>query len=150
MYNTIPDFIKGQNRKHKYNGKIKCIALSADIVGFTKMTERLMKYGKEGAEIVSSILNTLFDPVIVNLYRNKGYIAHYTGDGFIAIFPEMYKINACFHAEKIQNIFKSNLIHNTKLGRFKLSIKVGLSLRKSRNFTKNKNIFIESRRLCKR
>jgi class 3 adenylate cyclase/tetratricopeptide (TPR) repeat protein len=127
MYNTIPDFIKDQNRNHKYNGKIKCIALSADIVGFTKMTERLMKYGKEGAETVSSILNTLFDPIILNLYKNKGYIAHYTGDGFIGIFPETYKINACFHAEKIQSIFKSNLIHNTKLGKLKLNIKVGLS-----------------------
>ncbi len=127
MYNTVPDFIKDQNRKHKYNGKIRCITLSADIVGFTKMTERLMKYGKEGAEIVSSIINTLFDPIIIDLYKNKGYISHYTGDGFIAIFPEIYKINACFHAEKIQNIFKSNLIHNTKFGKFKLSIKVGLS-----------------------
>ena len=102
-----------------------------DISGFTPMTEKLMDYGKEGAEILNFILNNIFEPVIDVVYAREGFIATFSGDGFTALFPvnqdKSDMLRAVHAAKHIIKIFKQQSSQKTKAGKFEISVKIGLS-----------------------
>ena len=58
-----------------------------DLSGFTRLTEKLMEEGAEGAEALSYILNHIFQPTVARVYENGGFIPYFAGDSFNAIFP---------------------------------------------------------------
>ncbi len=58
-----------------------------DLSGFTRLTEKLMSEGSEGAEELSRILNHIFQPTVTLVYRQGGFIPYFAGDSFTAIFP---------------------------------------------------------------
>ena len=102
-----------------------------DISGFTPMTERLMNFGKEGAEILNSILNRIFQPVIDAVYQRDGYISTFSGDALTSLFP-IDKENkdftrALYAAVQIIEIFKQLSFHKTKAGDFNFFVKIGMS-----------------------
>ncbi len=51
------------------------------------MTEQLQKSGPHGSELLSEILNLLFEPIIDKIHISGGFIASFAGDAFTAIFP---------------------------------------------------------------
>lgn len=87
MRHLIPHFIYEQYKQQSYQGQFYALTMFMDISGFTVMTEALMKYGKDGAEVLSGILNDVFQPVINTVYYCGGFISGFAGDAFIAIFP---------------------------------------------------------------
>ncbi len=130
MQNLIPYFIYKQYRENNFEGEFSAIAMFMDISGFTPMTENLMKEGKEGAEVLSVILNNFFEPIVNIIYKKGGFISGFAGDAFTAIFPYKkndYLFNYCFSALSIQEIFKKNKIQKTHFGNFEVSAKIGLS-----------------------
>ncbi len=58
-----------------------------DLSGFTRLTEKLMQQGAEGAEDLSYILNHIFQPTVTLVYEQGGFIPYFAGDSFTAIFP---------------------------------------------------------------
>ncbi len=58
-----------------------------DLSGFTRLTEKLMQKGPEGAEELSYILNHIFQPTVKLVYGQGGFIPYFAGDSFTAIFP---------------------------------------------------------------
>lgn len=98
----------------------------ADVAGFTAMTEALSQYGKEGAEVLSGIINEVFTPCIKVIYDSGGFITHFQGDSFMAIFPDNIN-DGIYAAGKITQEIKAQHYKKTKLGEFEISIKVGLS-----------------------
>ena len=128
MRNLIPAFINDMNKANKYNEKFTATTMFMDISGFTLITEKLMREGKEGAEILSSILNNFFEPIIDSVYKRGGYISGFAGDAFFAIFPDPIEpIEALYSSNDIIRIFKENEIQKTRFGEFILQIKIGLS-----------------------
>ncbi len=126
MKNFYPFFIEEKFQQNIFKGKIKGTVLFADMSGFTNMTETLMKQGKVGAEILSQILNTIFEPVIESVYKNNGFISTFAGDAFIAIFPEEINSFPLKTAFEIQEILKEKGQYNFEDYVFDISMKIGL------------------------
>jgi len=129
MKRLIPSSILESFQRNKYSGEFTAATMFIDISGFTSMTQTLMKNGKEGAEILTSIINNIFTPAIDAIYDNKGFISVFAGDAFTAIFPiEITNpFTAVIAACKIQKTFKEIGLQNSKFGDFQLYVKVGLS-----------------------
>ncbi len=126
MNRFIPDFILEKVKLGKLTGKFNSSVLIIDIVGFTALTEKLITKGKEGAEILSEIINKIYDPVIRKIYELGGWVSSFAGDSFISIFPENQKVFAVLAAVWIRNYFKEKKIKVRKED-YKLNIRIGLS-----------------------
>jgi tetratricopeptide (TPR) repeat protein/class 3 adenylate cyclase len=128
MKNLIPHFIAEKFAEKVFQGQFPAAALFMDISGFTAMTQRLMEEGKEGAEILVNIINTVFEPVIAAVYQSGGFISTFAGDAFTAIFPDAEKSdNAIVCAIRINKIFQEIGRQKTRLGEFELNVKIGIS-----------------------
>ncbi len=91
MKNLIPHFIFEKHKEGLGQGDFQALTMFVDISGFTPMTEALMKGGDEGAEILSDILNRIFEPMVNTVYKRGGFISGFAGDAFTAIFSQLYK-----------------------------------------------------------
>jgi len=72
--NLIPSYILVKSKENKFKGQFKATTMFIDISGFTAMTQELMKNGKEGAEILSEIINDIYTPSIKAVYDYNGFI----------------------------------------------------------------------------
>jgi len=129
MKRLVPAFILNQQKNSVFEGQFEAASMFIDISGFTAMTQTLMKNGKEGAEILTSIINNIFTPAIDAIYNNCGFISTFAGDAFTAIFPsdEVEAAYALYAGLKIQDIFNNIGLQRSKFGDFQLSVKIGLS-----------------------
>ena len=74
---------------HKESKKVKKAIgslLFMDISGFTRLTELLSKFGKEGTEELSSILNNFFEVMIKLIKEYNGKILKFGGDALLVGF----------------------------------------------------------------
>jgi len=134
MLNLLPHFIVDRFKCNQNQGQFQAVGMFVDISGFTSMTEILMQGGEEGAEILSNILNLVFEPTVNAVYRGGGFISKYAGDAFTAFFPvtpdqtpTSLTLSTLLCAEKVQHIFQTFGFQETKFGNFKLEVKIGLS-----------------------
>jgi hypothetical protein len=107
-----------------FNGHFDALAMFIDISGFTEMTDKLMKNGKEGAEILINVINKVFTPSINTITQNGGYISTFGGDAFYAIFPPESILSGLNAATEINLIFQNIGLPKTKFGEFHLSVKI--------------------------
>jgi predicted ATPase/class 3 adenylate cyclase len=98
-----------------------------DISGFTPLTEQLMQHGNEGAEVLSIILNEIFEPMVGHVYAANGFIPHFAGDAFTGIFAEVEPLLVARCALHIQELFEEQPVRKTKFGNFPISVKLGIS-----------------------
>lgn len=131
MNNLIPNFIQEKYLKHKIKGSFRAVTTFMDISGFTNMTETLMRQGKEGAEILSTILNEIFDPIIEHVMSLGGFISNFAGDAMTIIFPTNHPSNTAKNALNsalyIHKLFKHHKFKSIENFDFGLSVKIGLS-----------------------
>ncbi|MEA3395979.1 MAG: tetratricopeptide repeat protein [Chloroflexota bacterium] len=129
--NLIPHFIHEQFERRNYGGRLPAAAMFVDISGFTQLMETLMRGGDEGAEILSAILNQIFNPTVNAIAAHEGFISMFAGDAFTAIFGESanerVSESALACAAKIQDIFREHGFHRTRFGEFTLGVKIGLA-----------------------
>ncbi len=57
-----------------------------DVSGFTKMSERLARQGKVGAEEVSDVINDTFTALLAQAYANGGGLLKFGGDALLLFF----------------------------------------------------------------
>jgi class 3 adenylate cyclase/tetratricopeptide (TPR) repeat protein len=67
--------------------RVQVVALFADVAGFTAMSEALAVVGRGGAEELTGILNSYFDPMIDLVHSYGGIIAKFAGDAMTIVFP---------------------------------------------------------------
>ena len=127
MKQLVPNFILEKYNKHQYSGSLQAFVLFIDISGFTAMTQDLMKTSKEGAEILSDIINNVFSPAIQHIYNNLGFVSTFAGDAFTAIFPHANLHSVLNAATDIKQEFVSHGEHDTKFGTYSLYVKTGIS-----------------------
>ena len=126
--NLIPRFIHDRFKEDKFSGQFKAASLFLDIAGFTPLTERLMAEGKEGAEILSGLVNGIFSPVIDAVYDHGGFITGLAGDAFTAVFPESPDGKTAAAAGlAIIDLFRKQGMVRTRLGQYELTAKIGVS-----------------------
>ena len=127
MQNFIPQFIAKKTKRNELTGSFLACTIFIDISGFTNMTQKLMSSGKEGAEILSNIINDIFTPSIKCISDHGGFVSTFAGDAFTAIFiteKAEYPLKAAY---RINKIFDKSGKVKTKHGDFDLGVKIGLS-----------------------
>lgn len=126
----IPPFILKKYERGQLSGSLRAASLFADLSGFTPLGRHLMLYKKDGAEILSAILETLFPPIIDYVQSHGGIITSFAGDAFTALFQKRVK-DAALHAVQcaffMRNHIEKHRPFRTKYGDFDVGIKVGLS-----------------------
>ena len=70
------------NRHRRIDGSM----LSADISGFTALTEKLAEHGKAGAEEITELLNFCFADLIEAAYDYGGEVIKFGGDAILVLF----------------------------------------------------------------
>lgn len=83
----LPHFIQENHRHGNSEGRLHAYTMFVDLSGFTRLTEKLMSEGSEGAEELSRTLNHIFQPTVKLVYEQGGFIPYFAGDSFTAIFP---------------------------------------------------------------
>lgn len=107
--------------------------LFADISGFTAMSERLSRSGREGAEEVTGILNSYFDAMLAILRAYGGQLIQFGGDALLGLFTEPASVvRAAQAALEMQAAMAGFAQTVTSQGTFPLQMKV--SLRRGRFF----------------
>jgi predicted ATPase/class 3 adenylate cyclase len=95
----LPHFIQEHYSAGIFHGRFHAATLFTDLSGFTRLTERLMQKGPEGAEELSVALNQIFQPLVSLVYQQGGMIPYFAGDSFTAIFP--YDPNSTWDTERV-------------------------------------------------
>ncbi|HDT11777.1 MAG TPA: adenylate/guanylate cyclase domain-containing protein, partial [bacterium] len=127
MRNLLPDLKLLEYSEDKKSGEINAAVLFVDISGFTSMTRKLMEQGKEGAEILSEMMNRLFSPLIDSVYDHGGFITNFAGDAFTAVFKNDNGLSAAAVALEMIEFFKLNPVFEYSRFSFSLSAKTGIS-----------------------
>ena len=132
--NLIPHFIHSQYQQKHVEGTFDALTMFVDVSGFTPMTQKLMKEGHEGAGILATVMNDIFNRLMETVYTWGGFISTFAGDAFTAIFPlhkeeaferTVLHIFACI--DGLQALFRRYAVQTTPYGQFVLQFKVGLS-----------------------
>lgn len=137
IHPLVPSFIVSHAAADRRRGSFQAVALFADVSGFTAMTDALMAYGQEGAEVLAGVMRSVFEPLMLAAYEWGGFIADQAGDGFTALFPagELttdgnngdYLWCALTAAWEMRLRAEANSVHPTPHGQFTISVKVGLA-----------------------
>ncbi len=133
-----PDLILQAYFDERSRGLFDGAALVVDISGFTRLTETFAQDGDRGAEHLAGIVKSLFDPLIDCVYHHDGFVSHFAGDGFVAIFPGVDKQgddkqkglfleHAITAAWEMRDALRSRSSFDTPIGRHEIAIKFGIS-----------------------
>ena len=128
MTNLIPRWIARAWERDEDGGHFEAESLFLDVSGFTSMTEVLMHHGKDGAEVLSKIINEVFDPVLAEVEAAGGFVTTFAGDAFTALFPSDGRSpsGVLETSLRILNVFQRQPDRKTPWGEFALRAKVGL------------------------
>ena len=127
----VPQFIRDRYEDDEFQGHFQAASLFVDISGFTALTELLMGYGKAGAEVLTDALNSVFEPLVQAVYRHGGFVSHFAGDAFTALFPIRRHHAVSYAAQMafyVQDFFRNSGRIDTQYGTITLGAKCGLSL----------------------
>jgi class 3 adenylate cyclase/tetratricopeptide (TPR) repeat protein len=101
--------------------------LFADISGFTSMSERLSRIGREGAEEITAIVNRYFTTMLSILRDHDGQLVKFGGDALLGLFLEPDSASrAVLAAQTMQTAMAGFSQVDTSQGTFGLQMKVGV------------------------
>ncbi len=111
---------------------LPAVLFYGDISGFTSMSEKLAKLGKEGAEEVTKIINHFFEPLIEIILKWGGDILGFGGDSILAVFTDNKwkhpkELRALEAAKQTINFVKKHERIETKKGRFQIKMHTALT-----------------------
>lgn len=130
----IPQFIHHSYLDGQRSGRLEAASLFVDISGFSALTEALVKYQRNGAEALTTALNSVFQPLVTAIYAHSGFITTFAGDAFTALFPfEHDPVSSALKAVQVarytQQFFtQHSRILSTRYGDFALSVKAGVGI----------------------
>ncbi|HFQ94172.1 MAG TPA: tetratricopeptide repeat protein, partial [Anaerolineae bacterium] len=136
MRNLIPQPVIAAFSRGQRHGRFSAAALFVDMTGFTPLTETLFRRRRRGAEALSETLTAVFQPMVRQVYARDGFITHFAGDAFTAVFPcrhspEDAARRAWQTAVCIQQYLSGaagGRIFATPYGEFTIGVTIGLAL----------------------
>ncbi len=98
-----------------------------DVSGFTKMSERLARHGKVGAEEVADAINTCFEQLLAVAYQCGGNLLKFGGDALLLLFTgEDHATRAAHAAVGMRARLRHAGRLDTSAGRVVLRISIGV------------------------
>lgn len=122
-----PAFILEQHSAGETEGVIRAAALDIDLSGFTKITDELSAHGPRGAELLADIMRAVFEPLVKCVHEYGGFISHYAGDGFLALFPESETANAVAAGWLMRQTIRSRRRYRTPFGTFEFNASIAIT-----------------------
>lgn len=121
---TLQDhLVPGQSGGEFVDGTL----LFADISGFTAMSERLSRIGREGAEEVTAIVNRYFSTMLALLQEQGGQLIKFGGDALLGAFLEPTSAVRAVQAALLMQAAMADFTETrTSQGVFPLRMKIGL------------------------
>ena len=127
----VPRFILDQLRHGQEIGEFEAVGCFIDIAGFSSMTSQLMNHGQHGAEVLATIMRSVYDWLVEEIYAQGGFIAHFAGDALTAVFPgdsrEQQAYQAVSAAWRIQQRLQNAAEIRTEYGSFPIALKGALA-----------------------
>lgn len=132
----LAEYLRGLPTDHPLDQsfRLNVVALFADVSGFTQMSEALSHSGRAGAEELTLILNSYFQPMIALIQDYGGIIGKFGGDAMTVLFPTSDQTRPAVVRRALQcavemqaNMHRYEAIP-TSVGRFSLAMKAGLAL----------------------
>ncbi len=100
--------------------------VSADISGFTRLTEQLSSMGRRGAEELTDLLNSCFDSMIRICLEEGGDIIKFGGDALLVLFTgEGDAIRACRASHGMRGLI-ARPVRQRDGGTVRLGISIGV------------------------
>ncbi len=127
----VPHWIVQNYEAGRFHGHFDAVAMFIDVSGFSSLSDVLIQYGREGIEVLTDVINHIFDPIIAEVYARGGFVSTFAGDAFTALFPintDDTVPQAVVAAFNIQDIMSQRGRLFTRLGTFSLAVKVGLDV----------------------
>ncbi len=91
------------------------------------MTENVPPEGGKATltfdEILSSIINSVFNPAIRNIHKHGGFISTFAGDSFCVVLPGCGIKEAEYLAGIIKESIEKRSIHSTRFGDFRINVR---------------------------
>ncbi len=79
----------------------------ADVSGFTRLSERLARKGKEGAEYLVDAINACFSALLADAYSRGGSLLKFGGDAMLLWFAgEEHALRACASAAAMRRTLR--------------------------------------------
>ena len=101
--------------------------LFADIAGFTAMSERLTQLGREGAEVITGVVNDYFAAMLEIIARHGGDLFKFGGDALLVCFGgDDGAARGCRAALEMQQAMDRFAVIETAPGTFNLRMTAGL------------------------
>ena len=98
-----------------------------DVSGFTKLSERLVRHGKVGAEEVADAINTCFEALLTVAYRCGGSLLKFGGDALLLLFTgDGHAARAAHAAVGMRATLRVVGRLDTTAGRVTLRISIGV------------------------
>ena len=76
MKELFPTYILERFEEGSTHGYFEGVAIFVDLSGFTPLTDLLLQRGNEGADILSKVINHIFEPLVHLVYQNGGFIPY--------------------------------------------------------------------------
>lgn len=100
--------------------------VSADISGFTKLSERLAGFGRRGAEELTDVVNDCFGAMIAICEEEGGDVLKFGGDALLVLFDGTdHAARACAAAVRMRESIRRPLVAPSA-GRVRLQMSVGV------------------------
>ena len=117
----VPDLVRRWSIDQPPYQRVEGSLVSADISGFTALSERLAAHGREGAEELTVLLNQCFGGMIEIIDRYGGDVLKFGGDALLVLFegPEhtARASAACFEMRTlIERRWSTALVKRIELG----------------------------------
>jgi class 3 adenylate cyclase/tetratricopeptide (TPR) repeat protein len=98
-----------------------------DITGFTPLTERLARRGREGAEELSNLLDTVFSQLLIDAEDEGGDLLKWGGDALLLLFDDAdHSRRAARAALRMHRALAQIGRAKTSIGRVKLRASAGI------------------------
>jgi class 3 adenylate cyclase/tetratricopeptide (TPR) repeat protein len=98
-----------------------------DISGFTRMSERLARHGRVGAEEVSDVIASTFGALLPEAYAFGASLLKFGGDAMLFLFTnEGHALRACAAAQAMQRTMALVGLCQTSAGKVTLRMSVGI------------------------
>jgi tetratricopeptide (TPR) repeat protein/class 3 adenylate cyclase len=127
MQHYVPGIILQECEAKRYAGSITAFVLFFDIADFTEMSNKFRRSGSKGAEALSNYLTAAFAYPIMQVESHGGFISHFAGDAFCAMFPGSDCRAIRQALSNIQTHFADIAYHDPELGEFPISIRLTLT-----------------------
>ncbi|MCU0273098.1 MAG: AAA family ATPase, partial [Acidimicrobiales bacterium] len=100
----------------------------ADVSGFTKMSERLARFGRLGAESVTDVIGACFSRLLAEAYAYAGTLLQFGGDALLLFYRgEDHAARAASAALEMRRALRSMRGFRTEAGLVSLSMTVGVN-----------------------